>query len=202
MKSKKMTKKAQDGDSKPVSIITEFWGEKAARHGWTAIPNSLLMLQNELDLNPTEFCILLNILMHQWPSDGRSVSFPAIITIASRIGVTKRTVQRGILELEKKGVLLKEQTNRNNIITKGKNIFDTSNLKSILNEKSEGLNKKTKTVAVNNEVSQVCLFCGTIAKSKKTIGSVFGYRETLAGKISNSICKMCRNENTKNIDIF
>jgi len=41
--------------------------------------------------------------MHQWPSDGKSVSFPAIITIASRMGVTKRTVQRGILNLEEKG---------------------------------------------------------------------------------------------------
>jgi len=194
-----MTKKAQDEDTKSASMITNFWGEDATRHGWTAIPNSLLMLQNELDISPTELCILLNILMHQWPSDGKSVSFPAIITIASRMGVTKRTVQRGILNLEEKGVLSREQTSRNNIITKGKNIFDTSNLKSVLNEKADNLNKKTKTMMIDSEVSQSCIYCQEIAKSKKTIEEKFGYRNTLAGYIANSVCKNCRNETTKNI---
>ncbi|WP_414160119.1 helix-turn-helix domain-containing protein [Salmonella enterica] len=57
------------------------------------------MLQGDLGIGSTELCILLNILMHQWPESGESISFPSIGTIASRIGVSKRTIQRGVSNL-------------------------------------------------------------------------------------------------------
>ncbi len=53
-------------------------------------------------------CILLNVLMHQWPES--AISFPSIGTIASRMGVSKRTIQRGVSNLESLGHILNIKT--------------------------------------------------------------------------------------------
>jgi DNA-binding transcriptional regulator YhcF (GntR family) len=190
-----MTPKAQSDNSKAPSVITEFWGDETMKHGWTAIPNALLMLQNDLDISPTDFCVLLNILMHQWPSDGKSTSYPAVNTIATRIGVTKRTVQRGILNLERKGVLTTQQTNRNNRITKGKNIFDTSELKEKLNELSPEIKRKDPNKESSKMTPHSCKSCGVTAISLSDINKVFGVRKTIAGNIINSYCLNCRKNN-------
>ncbi|EPO5938601.1 TPA: helix-turn-helix domain-containing protein, partial [Escherichia coli] len=132
------TKNAQK-EQKKESLITTHWGDDATIHGWTAIPNSLLMLQGDLGIGSTEMCILLNILMHQWPESGKSISFPSIGTIASRIGVSKRTIQRGVSNLEALGILTRYQSTRNDPLTNGANIFDSTPLKEYLNKKAKGI---------------------------------------------------------------
>ncbi|TRR64861.1 helix-turn-helix domain-containing protein, partial [Salmonella enterica] len=132
------TKNAQK-EQKKESLITTHWGDDATIHGWTAIPNSLLMLQGDLGIGSTEMCILLNILMHQWPESGESISFPSIGTIASRIGVSKRTIQRGVSNLEALGILTRYQSTRNGPLTNGANIFDSTPLKEYLNKKAKGI---------------------------------------------------------------
>ena len=116
-------------EQKKESLITTHWGDDATLHGWTAVPNSLLMLQGDLGIGSTEMCILLNILMHQWPESGESISFPSIGTIASRMGVSKRTIQRGVSNLEALGILTRYQSTRNDPRTNGANIFDSTPLK-------------------------------------------------------------------------
>ena len=46
------TKNAQK-EQKKESLITTHWGDDATIHGWTAIPNSLLMLQGDLGIGST-----------------------------------------------------------------------------------------------------------------------------------------------------
>lgn len=197
-----MDKKNNDIQEEHVSLITDFWGVNATHHGWTAVPNSLLMLQAELKVSPTDFCILLNVLMHQWPADGKSFSFPAIDTIAKRIGVSRRTVQRGINNLESLGLIRKEQTSRNNKLTKGKNILDTQLLKNKISNLSESIIEKEKRKEKAATVLHSCPSCGTKAKDIKSAREIFGFRKTIAGDIINSMCIKCRMLKIEDGDFF
>ncbi|MBS2121202.1 hypothetical protein KFZ33_25815, partial [Salmonella enterica subsp. enterica serovar Typhimurium] len=60
-----MRTKNSQKDQKKESLITTHWGDDANIHGWTSIPNSLLILQGDIVIGSTEMCILMNILMHQ-----------------------------------------------------------------------------------------------------------------------------------------
>ncbi|EAQ0906953.1 helix-turn-helix domain-containing protein [Salmonella enterica] len=195
------TKNAQK-EQKKESLITTHWGDDATIHGWTAIPNSLLMLQGDLGIGSTEMCILLNILMHQWPESGESISFPSIGTIASRIGVSKRTIQRGVSNLEALGILTRYQSTRNDPLTNGANIFDSTPLKEYLNKKAKGItisnsNKKKERkktgITPNIKLPRICPKClKTKATSHEEIVKFFGVRKTMVGEIINSYCKECR----------
>lgn len=188
-------------EQKKESLITTHWGEDATLHGWTAVPNSLLMLQGDLGIGSTEMCILLNVLMHQWPESGESISFPSIGTIASRMGVSKRTIQRGVSNLEALGILTRHQSTRNDHRTNGANIFDSTPLKEHLNKKSKGItisrNKKKERKNIgtisNIKLPRLCPKClKTKATSYEEIVSFFGIRKTMAGEVVNSYCKECR----------
>lgn len=190
--------------SKEESVITKFWGGEATKFGWTAIPNTLLMLQSDLKISSTEMCILFNILMHQWPESGLSLSFPSIGTIASRMGTSKRTIQRGISNLEGLGLLIRHPSTRNDPVTNGANIFDSEALKSTLMEKSKyiSLNKKGKNKEKNTSDDEIqlriCPKCKkTTARNKDEVVKLFGVRKTIAGDVINSYCKSCRSEQIK-----
>ncbi len=71
--------------------------------GFTAVPNTLIRLQRELGLSSTELVVLLNILCHWWRAE--EWPFPRMTTIAKRMGVNRRTVERAVYSLQKKGLL-------------------------------------------------------------------------------------------------
>ena len=71
--------------------------------GFLQIPNVLLKNQHQMGLAPTDLTVLLNIAMHWWAS-GR-LPFPKTNTIAKRMGVDKRTVQRSIRNLSNLGLV-------------------------------------------------------------------------------------------------
>jgi hypothetical protein len=58
------------------------------------VPDLLLKNQKTLGLNATEMVVLLNVLMHWWHRDQKP--FPRSTTIAKRMGITVRTVQRAL----------------------------------------------------------------------------------------------------------
>lgn len=74
------------------------YGE-ASRAGFQAVPDLVFKYQTELGLNATELVVLLNITMHRWSVDDRP--FPSASTIAKRMGVSERTVQRSFRQLER-----------------------------------------------------------------------------------------------------
>lgn len=88
------------------SQIFEKWGD-AARAGFQAVPDLLLKHQGRLGLNSGELVVLLNVLQHWWYAEQKP--FPRPTTIARRMGSTVRTVQRALMNLEKKGALVKTQ---------------------------------------------------------------------------------------------
>ncbi len=87
--------------------ISERWGAIAGA-GYQALPDVLLFAQSELRLSSEELNVLLNLLAHWWrPKD---VVFPRATTIAERMGVSQRTVQRITKSLEAKGFIAKSRT--------------------------------------------------------------------------------------------
>ena len=87
---------------KPPIRLADKWGE-AAYGGFFSIPDVLLKNQNELELKDGELVVLLNVLMHWWYRD--KYPFPRSTTIARRMGVSMRTVQRALSRLEELNLL-------------------------------------------------------------------------------------------------
>jgi DNA-binding MarR family transcriptional regulator len=86
--------------SRPI----EKWGE-AAVAGWQALPDLLLKHQSKLELTATELVVLINLLSYWWYVD--ELPFPRVTTLAKRMNVTPRTVQRAIQRLTELGLLKK-----------------------------------------------------------------------------------------------
>ncbi|MBR9829306.1 MAG: helix-turn-helix domain-containing protein [Oceanospirillales bacterium] len=119
------------------------WGKTALSMGWTGIPTSLFFLQGTLGLSPVAFNVLLNILLHWWkPHDW---PHPSQESIAVRMSVSVRTVQRGIAELEQKGLLTKIKTSKDNPKYKGRNIYDLSLLVSALDTLTPKIKEKIES---------------------------------------------------------
>jgi DNA-binding MarR family transcriptional regulator len=84
--------------------VKEKWqGAVTASSGFVAVPVSLLRLQTNLKLTATDMLVLINLLAHWW-DPARSV-FPRTTTIALRMGVTKRTVQRSMNKMIRRGIM-------------------------------------------------------------------------------------------------
>lgn len=82
--------------------IQDKWGE-ALNGGFVVIPSALLRYQYELKIDCNEMVVLLNLLMSWWKSD--DLPYPRPTTLANRMGVSARTVQRQIQSLEGKGLI-------------------------------------------------------------------------------------------------
>ncbi|WP_454805713.1 helix-turn-helix domain-containing protein [Klebsiella pneumoniae] len=108
------------------------WGKEALSMGWSAIPTSLFFLQGALNMTPTTFNVLLHLIIHWWkPYDW---PHPSQESIAVRMGVSSRTVQRSLQE--------KIRTSKDNPKYKGRNIYDMSLLVKSLNILTPDLNAK------------------------------------------------------------
>ena len=82
------------------------YGE-AAHGGFQAVPDLLLKNQDVLRLSAVDMVVLLNVLMHWWYPQQKP--FPRSETISRRMGVTPRTVQRSLQNLEQENLLLREK---------------------------------------------------------------------------------------------
>lgn len=95
---------ADDGlDAAQITVKEKWQGAVTQGSGFVAVPMALLRLQSKYGLTPTELLVLINLLAHWWQPD-RPV-FPRSTTIAKRMGVDTRTVQRATKSLEEKGLL-------------------------------------------------------------------------------------------------
>lgn len=86
-----------------VTIKEKWQGAVTKGSGFVAIPVALLRLQSKFELTPTEMLVLINMLVHWW--DPTRAVYPRSTTIAKRMGIDKRTVQRATQKLERAGLL-------------------------------------------------------------------------------------------------
>ncbi|WP_370688260.1 helix-turn-helix domain-containing protein [Flavimaribacter sediminis] len=85
----------------------DLWGP-AAEFGFQIVPDILLLEQRQLGISSEELNALLNLNAHRWRR--KDPVFPGTSTIAERMGVSVRTVQRLIRSLEKKSLVVRKKT--------------------------------------------------------------------------------------------
>lgn len=90
----------------PTTVKEKWQGAVTEGSGFVAIPMALLRLQTKLKLTPTDMIVLVNLLAHWW--DPARAVFPRSATIATRMGVAKRTVQRSTQKMVKAGLIDRE----------------------------------------------------------------------------------------------
>lgn len=98
-----------------VTIAEKWQGAVTKGSGFVAIPMALLRLQTKLKLSQTDMMVLINLLAHWW--DPARAVFPRSSTIAKRLGVTKRTVQRSTQKLLDSGLIARD------FLNDGKRVF-------------------------------------------------------------------------------
>lgn len=91
-------------DTTPAAagLIEQRWGA-GVNAGFVAVPVLLLRHQKALGISDGAMVVLMNILAAWWYE--KKLPFPSSHTIAERMGVTLRTVQRHLGELERNGLL-------------------------------------------------------------------------------------------------
>lgn len=87
----------------PTTIKDKWQGAVTQGSGFVAVPVALLRLQAKYRLSPTEMMVLINLLAHWW--DPARAVFPRSTTIAARMGIDTRTVQRATSKMEKAGLI-------------------------------------------------------------------------------------------------
>lgn len=104
--------------------------QEAGKAGFQIVPDILFKKQIELKLGPTDIVVLMHISMHWWYEDQKP--FPRLTTIARRMGVGTRTVQRSIKKLSQLGYVSKEKQ----IDKKGieREVFNLGGLVEILSQ--------------------------------------------------------------------
>lgn len=90
-------------DAKTITVKEKWQGAVSESSGFVAIPMALLRLQTKLKLTATDMVVLTNLLAHWW--DPARAVFPRSTTIAKRMGVTKRTVQRSTQKMINYGLI-------------------------------------------------------------------------------------------------
>jgi len=89
----------------PETNARKKWGNEVFESGYQMFPDVLLRCQRFLNLEAMDLLILLNITMHWWEHD--DLPFPRPSTIARRIGVSTRTVERRIAHMQDRGLIVR-----------------------------------------------------------------------------------------------
>ena len=94
--------------------VSDRYGE-AGKAGWSPVPDVLLFNQHKLKIQSDDLVVLLNLMAHYYIKN--EMPFIRPTTIAKRIGISQRSVQRSIARLRKQGLILKGKHAANGHIT-------------------------------------------------------------------------------------
>ncbi len=99
--SNQLAKAGSAEKASPQSQLAK-WG-LAGRAGFQVVPNVLFRAQKHLDLDTVDVVLLLNLSLHWWGAS--DLPFPSPALVAERMNVSRRTVERRLLSLEKRGFI-------------------------------------------------------------------------------------------------
>jgi len=117
--------------------LEKKWGDGSLSFGWTALPISLLLNQRKLGLSPLGLNVLLHVLSQWWQKE--NLPYPSQASIAEKVGVSTRSVQREIAQMKKKGLLKITKTALSDEKFLGRNVYDPAPLAAVLQRLSEEL---------------------------------------------------------------
>ncbi|WP_036114657.1 MULTISPECIES: helix-turn-helix domain-containing protein [Luteibacter] len=97
-------KKKTSASSKPKKAASSNsaeakWGKAVMRRGFVIVPSILLRAQGRLGLSGTQLAILLQLI--DWWMDAKKHPWSSKETLAVRIGISERQLQRQVAQLEK-----------------------------------------------------------------------------------------------------
>jgi DNA-binding MarR family transcriptional regulator len=87
-------------NSPTASELQSKWGEKALSSGFVLLPSILLKKQHTLGVDASELTVLAHLCMSWWQPG--MWPHPNSDTLAKRMGVSRRSVQRYLDGLERK----------------------------------------------------------------------------------------------------
>jgi hypothetical protein len=79
------------------------WGKKVIDLGFSIIPSVIFRAQARLGLSPVQLAVLLHLADYWWQKE--RMPYPSKATIAERLGLKPRQIQRYITELEDGGFI-------------------------------------------------------------------------------------------------
>ena len=82
---------------------SDKWGDAVMSLGFCIIPSMLLRAQQRLGLNPTQLAVLMQLCDFWWDKERKP--YPSKETLAQRLSLGERQVQRYIAELEQAGLV-------------------------------------------------------------------------------------------------
>lgn len=83
------------------------WGKAVIALGFSVLPTLLFKAQRRLGLNANQLILLLHLAEHWWERD--RLPFPEKATLAERMNLSPRQVQRYLTELESAGFITRIQ---------------------------------------------------------------------------------------------
>lgn len=104
------------------SNLEQKWGASNLAFGWTAVPISLLLHQKKLGLSPLGLNVLLHLFSQWWQKE--NLPYPSQSSIAEKLDVSTRTVQRELAQLKKNGLLEIKRTQIHDEKFLGRNVYD------------------------------------------------------------------------------
>ena len=87
--------------------IAVRWTPRLASAGWTPICDYFLRNYHRLKISHTEAMVIIHIMSFKWDSDA---PFPALKTIAKRMGITAPSVRTHLRNLEGKRLLRRQMS--------------------------------------------------------------------------------------------
>lgn len=90
-----------------LRVNEKKWSKALMDAGWTVVPSVIIERQQALGLDAIDINILMHLATYWWTKDNKP--HPSKSTIAAAIGIHPRTVQRRIAEMEKGGLIRRQQ---------------------------------------------------------------------------------------------
>lgn len=78
--------------------LNKKWGKATLAANYTVVPSALIRGQAKLGINANDLAVLIHLLDHWWQAE--VMPWPSKKTIALRLNVTEKTVQRAMKRLE------------------------------------------------------------------------------------------------------
>lgn len=95
--------KPKQAPEESQKILNQKWGQDTMNANYTVIPSALLRGQARLGINATELAILVHLIDHWWKPG--EMPWPSKKTLAERLRVGEKTIQRAMAHLEEEGLI-------------------------------------------------------------------------------------------------
>ncbi len=118
-----------------ATTLEEKWGKVTMGQRFTVVPSVMLQGQRRLGINANDLAVLLHIMEHWWKAD--DLPWPSKRTIAERLDVSEKTVQRSTAKMEKMGLINRKDRYLPNNNGRTSNAYDLSGLVERLTEIAE-----------------------------------------------------------------